>query len=1152
MKRFLISFVLTTICTISFAQVDLNSGLVAHYPFSGNANDESGNELHAESVNATLTTDRYGNENKAYFFDGNENVIDFGNILNDVFLTNTFTISVWFNAQNYVNGNERPGMLVAKWNSVNLPENSFILYGNYLRFITGGKNTDIPDFDVPEVGTWNMLTVSVDNGVASIYLNAELQGVVSDHSCNTSTYSLLVGNHHNPVYGFHGSIDDVRIYERPLSGEEVNCLYNVNLNEGLVAYYPLNGHANNEAIDDFHGTMQNNPALTNNRIGIEEQALNFDGTDQHISFDPENPIISSPTFTISAWARMDGVGGGSSNQNPIFVQRAYNTGQTSAISLHADNNSGNIAFAVRGHGTDADVVDAPGFEYGFWHHYLGVVSADSVKLFVDGQLVNAIELSTGTNYTEFINNVDIGKHRYSGVDHGLFNGDIDEVRIYNRPLNNQEVQALYYETLRAEFVADKHDGFAPLSVSFNDLSFADVDITTWQWDFDNDGVIDSEEQNPEFTFNTGGEYNVKLVVGDGTHTDSIIMNNPITVYDLNNGLTRHYKFDGDALDSSENEEHGEAYGAEVTDRYGIPESAYAFNGENNVTVPSIANWGEQLTISFWFYVEETSGNQVLIGSRAGSSGATKINLRSFLKDDGTVTFQVASDNSSNTDVTSSNTAEMFAWNHVVCELDLVNSTETITLNGVETSKSYTFTPRYLDDNIGFGNWKEPFASTSGLVGKIDEIRFYDRILLQEEKDIISTNDFPMTSYFGALAFYPFSGDAADVTGNGNDGDVNNAALSLDRYRNTDNAYEFTSDESHIDIGSGVKPESFPIYITAWVNPSLTEGENTIAATDVWEADGVLSGTIVQIIDGQIFAAFGAWDGGETSTFRAKTTTDVNVPVDQWTHIAAGFHSADDIRIYVNGELAEGTYEGDATEMLHTDYGNGMIGNIQDLSAPFSGSIDEVQILNRYLYLWEIAEMVNQPGMSASQSQIDFYNVPVGEESVEQVFSVYGFKLTDDISIQAPEGFSISLTTGSGFVQSLTLAPEEGLVDVTPIFIRFTPDLEETYNGEVVVSSEGVSNIIIAVSGSTPTNIEEEKVPDLNVYPNPFSNNIYIDNANSISRVTLVNMVGQVISDINTNGEQSLTIPTARLTKGVYLIIVQKANGEREVRRLVKE
>src|SRR5580765_3803529 len=53
-----------------FAQVNLNQGLVAYYPFNGNANDQSGNNNNPIFNNATLTADRFGNSNSAYSFNG--------------------------------------------------------------------------------------------------------------------------------------------------------------------------------------------------------------------------------------------------------------------------------------------------------------------------------------------------------------------------------------------------------------------------------------------------------------------------------------------------------------------------------------------------------------------------------------------------------------------------------------------------------------------------------------------------------------------------------------------------------------------------------------------------------------------------------------------------------------------------------------------------------------------------------------------------------------------------------------------------------------------------------------------------------------------------------------------------------------------------
>ena len=70
----------------------------------------------------------------------------------------------------------------------------------------------------------------------------------------------------------------------------------------------------------------------------------------------------------------------------------------------------------------------------------------------------------------------------------------------------------------ADFVASPTSGTTPLTVSFTDKSTGD--ITSWQWDFDGDGVVDSTQQNPTYTYNEPGTYTVTLTVsgpgGDST------------------------------------------------------------------------------------------------------------------------------------------------------------------------------------------------------------------------------------------------------------------------------------------------------------------------------------------------------------------------------------------------------------------------------------------------------------------------------------------------------------------------------------------------------------------------------------------------------------------------------------------------------------
>ncbi|WP_094228420.1 outer membrane protein assembly factor BamB family protein [Methanolobus psychrotolerans] len=83
----------------------------------------------------------------------------------------------------------------------------------------------------------------------------------------------------------------------------------------------------------------------------------------------------------------------------------------------------------------------------------------------------------------------------------------------------------------AEFTGNVSSGNVPLTVSFTDMS-AD-NITGWQWDFDNDGVIDSTEQNPVHVYESTGEYTVSLKVTNDEGTDTEVKDAYIEVTEEN-------------------------------------------------------------------------------------------------------------------------------------------------------------------------------------------------------------------------------------------------------------------------------------------------------------------------------------------------------------------------------------------------------------------------------------------------------------------------------------------------------------------------------------------------------------------------------------------------------------------------------------------
>ena len=92
-------------------------------------------------------------------------------------------------------------------------------------------------------------------------------------------------------------------------------------------------------------------------------------------------------------------------------------------------------------------------------------------------------------------------------------------------MSENEIQKLYLEG-NVNFTVDANFGYSSLNAHFSDLSSCS---TFWEWDFQNDGIIDSNDQNPTFIYNETGIYDVKLKATFGTIIDSLIKTNYIVV-----------------------------------------------------------------------------------------------------------------------------------------------------------------------------------------------------------------------------------------------------------------------------------------------------------------------------------------------------------------------------------------------------------------------------------------------------------------------------------------------------------------------------------------------------------------------------------------------------------------------------------------------
>jgi hypothetical protein len=303
------------IVSIGCASADLNEGLVAHYPFNGNANDDSGNGNDGTVYGATLTADRFGNQDSAYEFDGD----DYINCGNDesLAISSSITVAAWIKIDRF-----NYGGIVCKQSTI---DGDYFLtigcggsaYYNNIRFGNKGLGTHLGGIDCGpasnplELGKWYYVAGVFDDDSNKIYVY--INGIFHNSedftgSIPTSTGDLTIGTYCGTTkYLFDGTIDDVRIYNRALSETEIKELYNPyddgdvpTPKKGLVGYWNFDEGSGNTAHDSSgngnDGTIQGATRVDN---GNCKKALSFDGNEDSVQI-PHTVINNLLDITFSA------------------------------------------------------------------------------------------------------------------------------------------------------------------------------------------------------------------------------------------------------------------------------------------------------------------------------------------------------------------------------------------------------------------------------------------------------------------------------------------------------------------------------------------------------------------------------------------------------------------------------------------------------------------------------------------------------------------------------------------------------------------------------------------------------------------------------------------------------------------------------------
>ena len=237
------------ISAIQIAKID--DGLIAHYPFKGNANDESGNSRHGTAVGASLTQDRFGNPDSAYHFNGSSWIETSEYRLLDG--ADSATISAWVllesgkEGQLLSTGDFRAGydpisMYLAEGGTTGTWLHDTVRGNTHEQQVgVAGYKAELPKF---LASRWHHFVVALSRedsrGVVSIYLDGKLafQRIGTITGANTferisydRNMRFLIGAiegrpfYSTPGQFWSGKIDDVRIYNRALTQDELRLLY---------------------------------------------------------------------------------------------------------------------------------------------------------------------------------------------------------------------------------------------------------------------------------------------------------------------------------------------------------------------------------------------------------------------------------------------------------------------------------------------------------------------------------------------------------------------------------------------------------------------------------------------------------------------------------------------------------------------------------------------------------------------------------------------------------------------------------------------------------------------------------------------------------------------------------------------------------------
>ena len=441
----------------------MRTGLVGEWAFDGGygttAYDTSGYGNHG-SFGGDPQWTFVGKQGKALVFDGSDDYVDCGNI--DILGgSSQATWSAW--VKPIGSGESTWQSIITTWND---PTNTWVFdlryQGMAVHLKTDAGTTAYYCYDGESgcsnfitYGEWTHVAATFNNGALIIYANGVEQKSFSPVG-NTIAYKgsneklLIAGDRDGNVANFNGTIDEVRIWDRALSAEEIKGLYNQgsvrfgseeSWKPGLVGRWKFDEGGGSTAYDE---TSNNNDGTI---IGATWQSES-DGCKRGncIEIDSDSDYvdisdIGGSTISVTMWYYYGGIGGG--GWNTLLCR----DGGTYHHVLIQDSDR-NIGFYNNGWYPSGYALTV-----GQWYHIALVKSGTNSKIYINSVLKQNSDSSFDNNAYPLSHIGNYGSNSQGAI------GYIDSVKAYDRALT------------RAEIIQDMHESDRPvLDMTFDSKS----------------------------------------------------------------------------------------------------------------------------------------------------------------------------------------------------------------------------------------------------------------------------------------------------------------------------------------------------------------------------------------------------------------------------------------------------------------------------------------------------------------------------------------------------------------------------------------------------------------------------------------------------------------------------------------------------------